>query len=75
MALEPILPNAVMLTPLTLSTLALNTLALNAVSLNTILAVVASALLVFVSLGVVYLSTVEWRDRRRRQTNAGTNRR
>jgi hypothetical protein len=26
----------------------------------------ATALLVFVSVGVIYLSTVEWRDRRRR---------
>jgi hypothetical protein len=30
------------------------------------LAVVATTLLVFVSVGVMYLSTVEWRDRRRR---------
>jgi hypothetical protein len=34
---------------------------------NNILAIVAAALLVFVSGGVIYLSTVEWRDRRRRQ--------
>jgi len=34
--------------------------------LGTVLAVVATALLVFVSVGVAYLSTVEWRDRRRR---------
>jgi len=34
--------------------------------LGTVLAVVATALLLFVSVGVVYLSTVEWRDRRRR---------
>lgn len=27
----------------------------------------AIALLLFVSVGVIYLSTVEWRDRRRRQ--------
>jgi hypothetical protein len=33
---------------------------------NTILATVASALLLFVSVGVIYLSIVEWRDRRRR---------
>lgn len=36
-------------------------------SANTLLAVLASSLLVFVSGGVVYLSTVEWRDRRRRK--------
>jgi hypothetical protein len=35
-------------------------------TLGTVLAVVATALLVFVSVGVIYLSTVEWRDRRRR---------
>jgi hypothetical protein len=35
--------------------------------LNNVLAIVAAALLVFVSGGVIYLSTVEWRDRRRRQ--------
>lgn len=35
--------------------------------LNNLLAIVAAALLVFVSGGVIYLSTVEWRDRRRRQ--------
>lgn len=34
--------------------------------LNTVLAAAAIALLVFVSAGVLYLSTVEWRDRRRR---------
>jgi hypothetical protein len=32
-----------------------------------LLAGIASALLVFVSAGVVYLSAVEWRDRRRRR--------
>jgi hypothetical protein len=37
-------------------------------TLGTVLAVVATALLVFVSVGVIYLSTVEWRDRRRRGT-------
>jgi uncharacterized protein (DUF2062 family) len=31
-----------------------------------ILSVTAAALLVFVSVGVIYLSTIEWRDRRRR---------
>ena len=35
-------------------------------SANGLLALLAIALLVFVSGGVVYLSTVEWRDRRRR---------
>jgi uncharacterized protein (DUF2062 family) len=35
-------------------------------TLGTVLAVMATALLVFVSGGVIYLSTVEWRDRRRR---------
>lgn len=34
--------------------------------LGPVLAVVAIALLVFVSGGVLYLSAVEWRDRRRR---------
>ncbi|NQV11284.1 MAG: hypothetical protein HQ527_09000 [Cyanobacteria bacterium] len=33
---------------------------------STALAAVASSLLVFVTGGVVYLSVVEWRDRRRR---------
>lgn len=37
-----------------------------ALTLGTVLAIVATALLVFVSVGVIYLSTVEWRDRRRR---------
>jgi len=32
-----------------------------------VLAILAAVLLVFVSGGVIYLSTVEWRDRRRRQ--------
>jgi len=36
-------------------------------TLNNVLAIVAAGLLVFVSGGVIYLSTVEWRDRRRRQ--------
>ena len=35
--------------------------------LNNVLAIVAAALLVFVSGGVIYLSSVEWRDRRLRQ--------
>jgi hypothetical protein len=41
---------------------------------NSVLAVVAASLLVFVSLGVLYLSSVEWRDRRRRQSNQGSSR-
>ena len=36
-------------------------------TLNNVLAILAALLLVFVSGGVIYLSTVEWRDRRRRQ--------
>jgi len=31
-----------------------------------ILSLTAATLLVFVSVGVIYLSTIEWRDRRRR---------
>ena len=38
-----------------------------ALNLNSVLAVTAAALLVFVSGGVIYLPTIEWRDRRRRQ--------
>ena len=34
--------------------------------IGSLLAILATALLVFVSVGVAYLSTVEWRDRRRR---------
>ncbi|MEB3349071.1 MAG: hypothetical protein VKO00_03495 [Cyanobacteriota bacterium] len=36
-------------------------------TLNSLLALTASLLLIFVSGGVLYLSTMEWRDRRRRQ--------
>jgi len=36
-------------------------------TLNNVLAILAASLLVFVSGGVIYLSTIEWRDRRRRQ--------
>jgi hypothetical protein len=43
-------------------------------SANSVLAVVAASLLVFVSFGVLYLSTVEWRDRRRRQSSQGPSR-
>ena len=34
---------------------------------TTLLSTVAAALLLFVSGGVIYLSAVEWRDRRRRK--------
>ena len=34
--------------------------------LNQGLALTAAALLIFVSVSVIYLSTIEWRDRRRR---------
>ena len=44
--------------------------AVPALTLGTVLAVMATALLVFVSVGVIYLSTVEWRDRRRRRSPA-----
>jgi hypothetical protein len=43
-------------------------------SANSVLAVVAASLLVFVSFGVFYLSTVEWRDRRRRQSSQSRSR-
>jgi len=36
------------------------------ISTGSVLAAVAALLLVSVSLGVIYLSTIEWRDRRRR---------
>ncbi|MFM7653527.1 MAG: hypothetical protein ACKO5M_11525 [Vulcanococcus sp.] len=42
-------------------------LAAGGLTLNNLLAIAAASLLVFVSGGVIYLSTVEWRDRRRRQ--------
>jgi hypothetical protein len=35
---------------------------------------VAVLLLIFVSGGVLYLSTIEWRDRRRRQASTGKRR-
>jgi hypothetical protein len=38
-------------------------------SVNAVLATMAGVLLLFVSGGVIYLSTVEWRDRRRRSRN------
>ena len=36
-------------------------------TLNNVLAITTAFLLLFVSGGVLYLSTIEWRDRRRRQ--------
>jgi hypothetical protein len=36
---------------------------------------VALLLLLFVSGGVIYLSSIEWRDRRRRQAASASNRR
>ena len=45
-----------------------------ALSANTVLAAIAAALPVFVSFGVLYLPTVEWRDRRRRQAADGRSR-
>lgn len=36
-----------------------------------LLAGLAAALLIFVSGGVIYLSAVEWRDRRRRKQQGG----
>ncbi|MFZ0408922.1 MAG: hypothetical protein WAM11_12545 [Cyanobium sp.] len=35
---------------------------------STVLAALASLLLLFVSVGVIYLSVMEWKDRRRRKT-------
>jgi hypothetical protein len=35
------------------------------------LALTAAALLIFVSVAVIYLSTIEWRDRRRRRGFSG----
>jgi len=39
-----------------------------------VLAVTAVILLVFVSVSVIYLSAVEWRDRKRRKISSGTSR-
>jgi hypothetical protein len=47
-----------------------STSSLAGLSLNSVLAFTAIGLLVFVSGGVLYLSTVEWRDRRRRSKAA-----
>ncbi|MFM7268199.1 MAG: hypothetical protein ACKOZT_06380 [Cyanobium sp.] len=38
--------------------------------LGSLLAGLATLLLLFVSLGVIYLSTIEWRDRRRRSSGS-----
>jgi hypothetical protein len=48
------------------ATAASGSLAGSTLTLTSVLAVVATTLMVFVSVGVMYLSTVEWRDRRRR---------
>mgnify|MGYP006278831273 CR=1 FL=1 len=45
----------------------MNDVVVAGLTLNNLLAIVAASLLVFVSGGVIYLSTIEWRDRRRRQ--------
>lgn len=45
-----------------------------ALTTNTVLAAIAAGLLVFVSFGVLYLSTVEWRDKRRRRAQEGRGR-
>ena len=45
----------------------MNDVVVGGLTLNNVLAIAAAALLVFVSGGVIYLSTIEWRDRRRRQ--------
>jgi len=37
------------------------------ISLSQLLSAIAVLLLMFVSGGVIYLSTIEWRDRRRRK--------
>ena len=48
----------------------MNDVVVAGLTLNNVLAIAAASLLVFVSGGVIYLSTVEWRDRRRRQQPA-----
>ena len=48
----------------------MNDVVVAGLTLNNVLAIAAAVLLVFVSGGVIYLSTVEWRDRRRRQQPA-----
>lgn len=39
-----------------------------AIPTTSLLAAIASALLLFVSVGVIYLSAMEWKDRRRRKS-------
>ena len=53
-----------------LAQLTLTDFSLTDLPLNALLASVAALLLLFVSAGVVYLSAVEWRDRRRRTAPA-----
>lgn len=53
-----------------LAQLTLTDFSLTDLPLNALLASVAALLLLFVSAGVVYLSAVEWRDRRRRTSPA-----
>jgi uncharacterized membrane protein len=45
-----------------------------ALTSSQVLAWIASALLVFVSAGVIYLSVVDWRDRRRRRADEARSR-
>jgi len=45
-----------------------------ALTSSQLLAWIASALLVFVSAGVIYLSAVDWRDRRRRRADEASGR-
>ena len=49
-------------------------MALDTYLVTQVLAVTAVILLVFVSISVIYLSSVEWRDRRRRKISSGTSR-
>ncbi len=58
------------LAQLTLADLSLTDLSFTDLPLNALLASVAALLLLFVRGGVVYLSAVEWRDRRRRTAAA-----
>lgn len=47
-------------------------MAIAEIPLGGVLAVLAALLLVSVSLGVIYLSTIEWRDRRRRSSGSSS---
>lgn len=60
-------PSSSAVVPDGLSEAASASASLAGLSLNNVLAIAAAVLLVFVSAGVIYLSTVEWRDRRRRR--------